>query len=336
VPGRTVTVDRAQLALTPGQRFSRAALTLGIRSSKGGHHQIELPDQANLQAVTIDGRSLPVRQDGRLVTVPLEPGARTVGATWLQLNDSMTLIRGPRVDIGVAAVNAAVTFNMPAQRWILFAGGPNLGPAVLFWSYVIVVMVAAMGLGKTHITPLRTHQWILLGLGLTQVPAGVAVLVVGWLMALGYRCRMGTPDSPLAFDLIQVLLVIFTLAALTGLYSAIERGLLGIPDMQIAGNHSTRFQLNWFQDRINGHHAHALGGKSCPSGSTACSCWLGLSGWPSASCPGFAGGGAVFPKPTCGNQSNGAARPDRSRTRTHPGNRKLRIRLNRPRRPETG
>jgi hypothetical protein len=252
VPGRTVTVDRAQLALTPGQRFSRAALTLGIRSSKGGHHQIELPDQANLQAVTIDGRSLPVRQDGRLVTVPLEPGARTVGATWLQLNDSMTLIRGPRVDVGVAAVNAAVTFNMPAQRWILFAGGPNLGPAVLFWSYVIVVMVAAMGLGKTNITPLRTHQWILLGLGLTQVPAGVAVLVVGWLMALGCRCRMGAPDSPLAFDLIQVLLVIVTLAALTGLYSAIERGLLGIPDMQIAGNHSTRFQLNWFQDRING------------------------------------------------------------------------------------
>ena len=33
---------------------------------------------------------------------------------------------------------------------------------------------------------------------------------------------------------------------------AIERGLLGIPDMQIAGNHSTRFQLNWTQDRIGG------------------------------------------------------------------------------------
>jgi hypothetical protein len=75
VTGRTITVDRSLLALTPGQRFSRAALTLGIRSSKGGHHQIELPAQANLQTVTIDGKSLPIRQDGRLVTVPLEPGS---------------------------------------------------------------------------------------------------------------------------------------------------------------------------------------------------------------------------------------------------------------------
>jgi hypothetical protein len=42
-----------------------------------------------------------------------------------------------------------------------------------------------VGLGKTVITPLRTRQWLLLGLGLTQVPAVVAVLVVGWLLAMG-------------------------------------------------------------------------------------------------------------------------------------------------------
>jgi hypothetical protein len=252
VTGRTFTLDNARLALTPGHRFSSATLTLGIRSSKGGHHQIELPEQANLQTVSVNGSSLPVRQDGQLVTVPLEPGAQTVGVTWLQLNESMNLIRGPRVNVGESAVNAAVTFQMPDQRWILLTGGPTLGPAVLFWSYVIVVIIAAMGLGKTDITPLGTRQWMLLGLGLTQVPAWVAVLVAGWLMALGYRCRKDEPHSPLAFDLGQVLLAVITLAALAGLYSAIERGLLGIPDMQIAGNHSTRFQLNWIQDRIDG------------------------------------------------------------------------------------
>jgi hypothetical protein len=252
VTGRTITLDHARLALTPGHRFSSATLTLGIRSSKGGHHQIELPAQANLQTVSVNGNSLPVRQDGQLVTVPLEPGAQTVGVTWLQLNESMNLIRGPRVNVGESAVNAAVTFQMPDQRWILLAGGPTLGPAVLFWSYVIVVIIAAIGLGKTDITPLGTRQWMLLGLGLTQVPAWVAVLVAGWLMALGYRCRKDEPHSPLAFDLGQVLLAVITLAALAGLYSAIERGLLGIPDMQIAGNHSTRFQLNWIQDRIDG------------------------------------------------------------------------------------
>jgi len=131
------------------------------------------------------------------------------------------------------------------------AGGPRLGPAVLFWSYVIVVVLVAAGLGKTTVTPLRTRHWLLLGLGLTQVPAGVAIVVVGWLLALGYRCQKA-PGKALAFNGIQLLLAILTVAALVGLYSAIERGLLGIPDMQIAGNHSTRFQLNWTQDRIGG------------------------------------------------------------------------------------
>ena len=251
VTGRTITVDRSLLALTPGHRFSRAMLTLGIRSSKGGHHQIELPTQANLQTVTIDGKTLPIRQDGRLVTVPLEPGSQTVILEWNQLNDSMSRVQGPQVNIGDAAVNAAVTFHMPDHRWILLAGGPRLGPAVLFWSYLIVVMVVAAGLGKTVITPLRTRHWLLLGLGLTQVPAVVALLVVGWLLAMGTRCRKA-PEKAVPFNAIQLLLVILTVAALVGLYTAIERGLLGIPDMQIAGNHSTRFQLNWTQDRIGG------------------------------------------------------------------------------------
>jgi hypothetical protein len=252
VPGRTITIDSAELTFTPGQQISQAALTLALRSSKGGQHQIELPAQVNLQSVAVNGKSLPIRQEGKLVSVPLAPGAQTIDVKWLQLSDSAALIKGPPVNVGDAAVNAAVTFRMPDDRWILLAGGPRLGPAVLFWSYLIVVLLAGIGLGRTDITPLNTGGWILLGLGLTQAPAVVAVLVAGWLLALGYRGRRDAPQGTLVFNLTQILLTILTIAALAGLYTAIEHGLLGIPDMQIAGNHSTRFQLNWFQDRIDG------------------------------------------------------------------------------------
>lgn len=252
VPGRTMTIDSARLEMTPGQRFTRSVLDLDLRSSTGGRHQIELPAQANLQTVRIDGKSLPVRQDGRLVSVPLQPGSQALQVQWQELADSRVRIEGPRVNVGGQAVNAAVTFRMPDNRWILFAGGPRLGPAVLFWSYVLAVVLIAVGLGKTDIAPLRTHHWLLLGMGLTQVSPPVGVLVVGWLLALGYRCRMQPPDKALAFNLLQLLLAALSLAALIGLYTAIERGLLGIPDMQIAGNHSTRLQLNWTQDRIDG------------------------------------------------------------------------------------
>jgi hypothetical protein len=251
IAGRTITIDRAQLALTPGQRFSRVELSLGIRSSRGAHHQIELPAQASLQAVTLNGHTLPIRQDGQLVTIPLEPGAQTTSVVWQQLNDSLTRVQGPQVNVGGAAANAAVAFHMPDNRWILLAGGPRLGPAVLFWSDVIVVVLIATLLGKTTLTPLGTRHWLLLGLGLTQVPVGMAIIVVGWLLALEYRCRKA-PLKALAFNGTQLLLVLLTAAALVGLYTAIQRGLLGTPDMQIAGNHSTRYQLNWFQDRVDG------------------------------------------------------------------------------------
>ncbi len=252
IPGRTVTIDKSRLNLSPGQRFTRAELTLAARTSRGGPHVIQLPEDINLQTVTVNGKPLPVRQEGQKITVPLEPGSQTVEISWLQLTDSLQWIRSPRIHVGDGAVNADTTIQMPDNRWILFTWGPRLGPAVLFWSYVIVVVVAAWGLGKTRLTPLRPYQWLLLGLGLTQIPAYVAVAIVGWLLFLGYRYQWDGPEKPFAFNLVQLLTIVLTLAALAGLYDAIEQGLLGIPDMQIAGNHSSRLQLNWTQDRIEG------------------------------------------------------------------------------------
>jgi hypothetical protein len=107
--------------------------------------------------------------------------------------------QGPQVNIGDAAVNAAVTFHMPDHRWILLAGGPRLGPAVLFWSYLIVVIMVALGLGKTEVTPLRTHHWLLLGTRADPGAGGVAVMVVGWLLAMGTRCRKA-PEKAVAFN----------------------------------------------------------------------------------------------------------------------------------------
>jgi hypothetical protein len=52
------------------------------------------------------------------------------------------------------------------------------------------------------------------------------------------------------FNLSQLTLVFWTTAALICLYLAIRGGLLGIPNMQIAGNGSSSFLLHWTQDRI--------------------------------------------------------------------------------------
>ena len=51
------------------------------------------------------------------------------------------------------------------------------------------------------------------------------------------------------FNLVQVALALLTLVALLALASAIPQGLLGQPDMHVAGNGSGGSALRWFADR---------------------------------------------------------------------------------------
>ncbi|MBW1759711.1 MAG: hypothetical protein JRI88_05255, partial [Deltaproteobacteria bacterium] len=139
---------------------------------------------------------------------------------------------------------------MPRHRWILWTAGPRLGPAVLFWSYLIVVVLAAAALGRIKWTPLKTRHWLLLSLGLTQVQPIIAIMIAGWLLALGLRNKRVPSENRFSFNATQFILAAWTLAALSGLYTAIEKGLLGIPNMQISGNGSNNFHLYWTQDRI--------------------------------------------------------------------------------------
>jgi hypothetical protein len=137
---------------------------------------------------------------------------------------------------------------MPADRWTLLLGGPRLGPSVLFWSLLAVFALVSLGLGRLDWTPLGARQWFLLLVGLTQVPITSAALVAAWLLALGLRKRH-TPQGDREFDAAQAFLAVLTFMALSSLFHSIKQGLLGLPDMQIAGNGSTAQMLSWYQDR---------------------------------------------------------------------------------------
>lgn len=247
--GQLTTIHKAQLTLTPGQRFGMGVVEMQISSSRGGQYAIGLPENTNLQKVSINGKSLPIRQDGLWVTVPLQPGTQTISVAWHQLSAFGMLFRAPELKIGQEAVNAKVTMKLP-QRWILMTGGPDWGPAVLFWSYLVVVVVAALGLGRLTLTPLNRWQWLLLGLGLTQIPAVLALLIVGWLLVLGLRERQTMPGHWLGFNALQLGLVFWSVAALFAMFAAVRAGLVGQPEMQIAGNQSNGLMLHWVQDRV--------------------------------------------------------------------------------------
>ncbi len=249
VEGRTLTIDISKLTLRPGRRATDAELDFEVRSSQGVQHPITLPEGAELQSVIIDGRTQPIRDENGVVTLPLDPGAHSVQLTWRSGDAISALFASPAVDLGAASVNASTRMELPHSRWVLFTGGPSLGPAVMFWGLLIVVVAVALGLGRTGRTPLRTRHWLLLGVGLSQIPIYLSIIVVGWLFALDARGKLKLELPKWQFNLMQVALVALTLAALGLLFYAVKQGLLGLPDMQVAGNGSNGYFLNWFEDR---------------------------------------------------------------------------------------
>jgi hypothetical protein len=247
--GQTLTIDSSQLAIRPGKRSLDADLKMSIRSSQGSQHTLTLPEGAVLQQVAINGQTLPLRQEGRKLTLPINPGKQNVSLSWQEQTAISSITKTPQLDLGQASVNTRLNVSLGQDRWVLFVWGPKLGPAVLFWGVLVVIVILAIGLGKVPLTPLKNWHWFLLLLGLSQVPMESACLVVAWLMVLGWRGLRPNTNFKY-FNLLQVIIGLFTVFSLAILVFAVEQGLLGgSPNMQITGNQSSAFDLNWYQDR---------------------------------------------------------------------------------------
>lgn len=246
--GQTLTVDQSSLTVTPGARATDVGFTANFRSSRGGLHTFTLPAGATLQQVSINGAQQPIRQEGEAVAIPLVPGSQSVELKWRQTGGMTTSWRTPKLEVGTPTVNANLEVRVPRDRWVLLVGGPGLGPAVLFWSFLLVLVLVSVGLARTRWTPLTTRHWVLLALGLSQVPIPAIALVFGWLLFVAWR-EKAVELQPVWFDLRQLAVVGATVVALGVLGVSVYQGLLGELEMQVQGNGSSAFLLRWFEDR---------------------------------------------------------------------------------------
>ena len=96
VPGPTLTIDESSLRMTPGLRATDAQLVIRLRSSRGGEHELTLPEGAKLQKLVVNEQSQPVRQSGNKVTLSLRPGSEAVELDWTEFARDAGLLPGAR------------------------------------------------------------------------------------------------------------------------------------------------------------------------------------------------------------------------------------------------
>jgi hypothetical protein len=247
--GSTLAFDSVDLNVEHGSRSSNATMALGYRSTSGAQHVLQLPDTAEVTQVVIDGAVEPLRADRGELTVPILPGKHNIEISWRDDGEVASRTVTPTVDIGAPASNIALHLQLPHNRWLLATNGPRLGPGVLYWSELVVLLLFAFILGAINLTPLKTRHWLLLGLGFSTFNWPVLGVVIVWLLACGARQKLQTDLAWWRFDALQIAIAAATIIALVAIVASLPTGLLGTPDMHVSGNGSYGNTLNWFADR---------------------------------------------------------------------------------------
>jgi hypothetical protein len=257
VAGPAVTIESAALTQRTGARGAGLTLALKLRSSLGGDYRLRLPVAGKLQRVAIDGvEQTRPEQDGEVV-IPLHPGLQTAAIEWQLDRGAETWITTPPLVLPTPATNIDLVLQVPGDRWPLWLRGPDIGPAMLYWGVLLVVVGVAIALGvlvrRLGLSiPATTAQWLLLGIGMSTVNSAGSVIVVLWFFALEARRRWTPPARPALHNLVQLGLFALTLAAAACLAYTIPQSLLAAPDMQVVGNGSSHLDYRWYQDRAAG------------------------------------------------------------------------------------
>lgn len=250
VSGDTLTVRRVNHEISLGSRQRTSKVTLNVEASLGDDFLIELNPEAEISSLRQDEKEIPVRRDGTKLVVPVHPGSQTLSIEWRANEALRTVAHADVVKLPVEAANVTTVMNVPESRWVLWAAGPLRGPAVRFWTVLVISILAAWVLGSLKLSPIGRIQWMLLALGLTQIHVAAALIVVGWFFLVAWRGKGESARlDPVRFGFLQIFIAGLTVIVMGVLVAAVSEGLLGNPEMFIRGNGSTRTSLQWFQPR---------------------------------------------------------------------------------------
>ncbi|HNS26483.1 MAG TPA: hypothetical protein PKN91_00025 [Steroidobacteraceae bacterium] len=251
--GAPLAIEAVERTLSIGRRATDSTLAVRYRATQGGRHTVKLAPEARITSVTVDGEALALRPENGELSIPILPGEHTVTVSSTHASGVATIVKPEPLDLGAPASNVRTTLSLPANRWALFAAGDGVGPAILYWSELVAFLLTAWLVGRSGRSPLRTHEWVLLGLGLSTLSWGVLALVAIWLFAMKWREGWAGQVVRWQFNTVQVLLAVLTYWAVTALlFYGIRDGLLSTPDMGVTGPGSGGNRYSWFLDRTGG------------------------------------------------------------------------------------
>ena len=250
-PGPAFRIDSVNIVTQPGDAAQDSTLRFSLKATQGGQHSIALPSGAELLSVSRGGVPMNLRLKQGMLELPLVPGANDFDISIRENNALGFTVRTPAVDLKLASANIDLEIYWPGQRWLMWANGPALGPALLIWPAIFFGLLLAAGLARSGVSALGFSSWALLLLALFNVHSSAAAIVIAWFVLLQWRLR-----APVMRDrshwLSQMALVLLSAAAVICIIASAVKGLLAPVDMQVSGYGSSERVLRWSADQSSG------------------------------------------------------------------------------------
>ena len=256
VPGDTHTVENALLTVNAGSKLQRSTLTMEIRSSLGSDYTVILPEGAEILNFSMDSLAMNTPSENE-IKIPLQPGSQLIAVEFQMLTDMGFISRSPKVQLQDGATNIRVQYSLPRDRWPLYLSGPPIGPAMLYWGVLCVIVLGALLLPRLvgalgFKMPIAIAGWLLLGLGLSTVNSYGVLIIAIMFFVLAARNQLIKPDTMtrFKFNTMQCLIVGWVGLAVLCMVAAIPMGLLSNPEMSVVGNGSSSHFYNYYQDIV--------------------------------------------------------------------------------------
>lgn len=250
LPGATSAVNNYKLMVNSTTNPITYKFNFDYTTSLGGRSYIGLPKDFTVDVVQVNGKLIPSSMENHKIALDLLGNKNHVEIILKSSAPLNGLIKFPELEFDTTVVNKEYTLNTN-NKWLLFAGGANIQPAVLLWGILVSLILFSVILAKLPLTPYGTLTWVLLFLGLSQAGLIGCAIIVGTLLLCGAKkifLSKGYIENRGVYNGFQVILMVLTAFSIVMVLITLKHGLLNNPEVFISGLNSYQGSLYWYAE----------------------------------------------------------------------------------------
>ena len=248
ISGDLLTVDSVAHSLTWGTNVVEGRLDLAVRVTQQQNFVTTLPETAEVRSVSVVPPAAGSAATSGSVPLLLNPGNHQITISYTLGKEVSVKELTPKVSFSHPVHNISISVNPGSNRWLLWTGGVAWGPAIVFWSKLLILVCLTVAASSRGLLPCQLFGAVFLGLGLATLPLIALGFPLTWLVGIKLWPAIKRLSSRLPQWVVLAAISLAALSAIASFYRIVQIGLVLQPPMLVAGNQSQASNLRWFLD----------------------------------------------------------------------------------------